>query len=129
MVVCVCGLCLCVSSLCVSVYVFLCFHQLVHMQAYSHACTSCAHANTRDDHIQRDNLSMRSWKHVAEQDPPKRVYCLFTGKIFCDFCAKSSYSSLAIHSSALHTFACVFDFSPLMNMFSYPQVQSSSTTI
>jgi hypothetical protein len=25
------------------------------------------------------------------KDPPKRVYCLYTGKVFCDSCANPSY--------------------------------------
>lgn len=25
------------------------------------------------------------------KDPPKRIYCLYTGKVFCDYCAKPSY--------------------------------------
>ena len=25
------------------------------------------------------------------KNPPKRVYCLFTGKVYCDFCARESY--------------------------------------
>lgn len=25
------------------------------------------------------------------KNAPKRVYCLFTGKVYCDFCARDSY--------------------------------------